>query len=482
MPKTQVEQNGDFLRMIVDNLDKHRKQALRDFDNKYKQRKTRLTIEDQETTDDKIKYHLEQLNNVGRLTASSVLRSMIRMANYGLVDNPILRKLEKGYAEAKHDDNKFVRWIRKSPALSSYVSYYVIAGIIAATSFGTAGAATPEKSPIDKDAIKKDYFEEPKADTIPDSTYVIEAPAEELPDGVYNVLDPNFVPDFVRDNWDDIAVCLLQFETYRGAPKLQGKESRQTYGPGLTWVYEVTADGKIIAHKCIGEWAVKASKFTDEEIWEQVRLHLLSKDEVMYRIQRACKRNKIETLTTEQILALMVAGYQLPVDVGGIVTLINKATTDQAIADAFKHYTGNEIYYNGSMKRRWWCAALYNGQISVDDLGNLQRDVFSQVSLDSVFRKGHFRMSDHIVEYCLGRKNKNETVNQFIVDRKINDFAPKEEEAEKEVVSAENDTAAQQTAALARAEKFKNATQGLKASRSKGFFATLTAANNAQNS
>lgn len=476
MPKTQVEQNGDFLRMIVDNLDKQRKQALRDFDNKYKQRKTRLTIEDPETTDDKIKYHLEQLTNVGRLTASSVLQSMVTAANVGLVDNPILRKLETGYAEAKHDDKKFIRWLRKRPALSSYVSYYVIAGIIAATSFGTAGAATPEKSPIDKDAIKKEYFQEQKTDTIPDNTYVIESAAEEQPDGVYNVQDSNFVPNFVRDNWDDIAVCLLQFETYRGAPKVHEGESRKTYGPGLTWVYEVAKDGKIIAHECTGEWAKKASKFTDEDIWEQVKLHLLHRDEVMYRIQRACKRNKIETLTTEQILALMIAGYQLPSNISGIVNGINTAQSEQAIADAFKYYTGKSAYFNGTMKRRWWCAALYNGQISVDDLANLQRDVFNEAKLDSVFRRGHFRMNDNIVEYCLGRTNKNETVNQFIVDRKISDFAPKEE-PEKEIALAEKDDIAQQKAALTRAEKFKVATQDLKASRSKGFFATLTAAN-----
>ena len=88
---------------------------------------------------------------------------------------------------------------------------------------------------------------------------------------IYDVSSSEFKENFIDKNWFDIVVSLLEFETWHDIPKKQFKERRQTYGPGLTWVY---LNGK--QQPCKGRKYVNmAADFTEEQVWDQVKQHCL---------------------------------------------------------------------------------------------------------------------------------------------------------------------------------------------------------------
>lgn len=476
MQKSQIAENGDLLRMIVDKLDKQRKRTLRNFDETRRDYMQQLPQNEMEDAKAAIKYNLKQMAIAGKLTVISIFKYLAQLANMGFIDNKPLRALEKTYANLKHDDKKFIAWLKRHPAASSYLSYHIITAAMVLGAFGIGAAhAGNVKTNKEKDTIKNERFIVPDLDTVPDSTYVIEAPAEEpIANKIYNVLDSNFIQKFVDDNWDDIVICLLQFETYRGTPRVHSGETRYTYGPGLTWVYEITDNGKIIQHECSGIWAKKAAKFTNDQIWEQVYIHIQYDHEVMPRIQKALKAHGITMISTEQLLGLLIAGYQIPGNVSHIVSNIVKKQTTQGQIDGFTYYNGPQRYYKGTMKRRWWCAAIYSGAISVDDISDLQMDVFANANLNTLLKNKHFQINDSVVNYCLNLENNKETVNQFIDKQHQQDEQAKEEPTE---VATKTDTIKPDTTS-----QFAKATAQLKEMRNKGFMSGLAAASRAQNS
>ena len=235
----------------------------------------------------------------------------------------------------------------------------------------------------------------------------------------YNPSDDNFINSFINDNWEEIVIGLLEFESYHDKPVLQSGESRYTYGPGLTWVYI-----KGEQYPCVGKYKDMAENFSDKEIWDQVRQHCLYKTECLPRIRKCLVKHGFDDVSVSQALALMFAGYQLSNPVKDIISRLKAAGNDeQKIIDAF--IAGNEVkqkWRNGTNKRRWWCAMLYAGKISIEDFVNMDRDAFSKIDIDKILQDGHFVFDEEIILYALSQKKPSTgNVQDFIISKHILD-------------------------------------------------------------
>jgi hypothetical protein len=121
-------------------------------------------------------------------------------------------------------------------------------------------------------------------------------------------------------------------------------------------------------------------------------------------------------MTASVQIALIMAGYQRPADMQYIAEKISKAKNNQEIADAFLVYRGAEKWKDGTLRRRWWCAAYAIGVISTEDFLNLSRDAFSFININRVMQNGHFITSDDVVKYALtvAKTGHKSTVKGFL--------------------------------------------------------------------
>ena len=229
---------------------------------------------------------------------------------------------------------------------------------------------------------------------------------------IYNPSDTSFSKDFVKDYWTEIVIGLLEFETWRDKPKLQSGESRYTYGPGLTWVYVNNKQ-----YPCVGKYKDMATNFSEAEIWDQVKHHALYGGEVMDKIKRALIQYDITEISQNQLLGLFFAGYQMPSQINAIVKRLSLAENEEKSSiDAF--IAGKEVrqkFRNGTNKRRWWCAMLYTGKISVKDFLIMDRDSFSKLELKNILKDGHFIYTANVIKDAKNKSNpKTESVETFI--------------------------------------------------------------------
>lgn len=210
--------------------------------------------------------------------------------------------------------------------------------------------------------------------------------------------------------YPELFIAVEELETYRATPKKHTKEKRYTYWNGLTWVYTVAKNGKIVQHPCVEKWKDMAAGFSREQCEEQFRLHLQFETFKSLEMAISDKSN----INHQQIMGLLMLGYQLPGKMAPIANHLNKATNTQQIMDAFKHsLPENTLWREGTLKRRWWCGAYAAGLVTVDDLLNLKKDAFSKISLTKVATgikkntKGevlsieHFRFDTITVQYAL---------------------------------------------------------------------------------
>ena len=210
--------------------------------------------------------------------------------------------------------------------------------------------------------------------------------------------------------YPELFVAVEELETYRATPKKHTKEKRYTYWNGLTWVYTVTKNGKIVQHPCVGQWKDMAAGFSREQCEEQFRLHL--QFETFKSLKSAI--NGKSNINHQQIMGLLMLGYQLPGKMAPIANYLNKAINTQQKMDAFKYsLPDNPLWREGTLKRRWWCGAYATGLITVDDLLGLKKDSFSKISLAKVATgikrnsKGevlsieHFKFDTATVQYAL---------------------------------------------------------------------------------
>ena len=343
------------------------------------------------------------------------------------LDNALIDKWEKDKEniKTKKDDSSFQRFfknLQKShPRVAAKLQLWMVYALM---TMGLVGG----KSVYDnRDEIKqfvkewrlgKENKEKQK------ETKIIEP--------VYDVSSPKFKENFVNENWFDLVVSLLEFETWHDTPKKQYNEKRQTYGPGLTWVY---LDGK--QKPCKGKKYVgMVADFSEEQIWNQVKQHCLYPGECFSVMQSELKKYDFFEATQNQIFGLFIAGYQMPsrlkdgvvkVKIGkrkkervaytGIVHRLKDAGNNiQKIVDSFMAGVEVEdVWRDGTNKRRWWCAMYYIGKISTEDLLSMDMDAFSKVHIDRIVKDGHFVFDDETIQYALSQKKiENGTVQDFI--------------------------------------------------------------------
>ena len=357
-----------------------------------------------------------------------------------LFDNRILDATQRKYktqsiAKNKKGNDKVIsKFTKKNPRLAAYLTWYLMLTAV----IGGAGVG------VNKDKISdniKSKFENArktfaKANADENETGEKTVKNEEQTFDVQKLYSPeseSFAKDFVDENWNEIVAGLLEFETYRDKPTVHAKETRATYGPGLTWVYQ---NG--VQYPCQGKYKQVAENFSDVEVWNQVKQHCLYRGECLHKLRNELNKYNFSFMTDNQVLGLFFAGYQTPslladkkVNKGkpnekimpGIVHRLSEAGDDtQKIVDSF--VAGTEInsrWRNGTNKRRWWCAMYYIGKISADDFLALDRDVFSEIDINVIMKNGHFVYDDDVIDYALNLKNvkksKNGTVKDFIVLR-----------------------------------------------------------------
>lgn len=322
------------------------------------------------------------LSGIGLLL---LLQGFTKLGDGLFLDNRMIDWLDKKYANRKikknkkGKDKKLPKLTKRFSRAAAYATYYAML-------LGLLGGAYGVYNKNNTKENIKDKIENLKRVLKPKKT-------------IYDVKSDSFKQDFLDEQWPEIVVGLLEFETYRGTnPKRQSGELRHTYGPGLTWVYENGAQ-----NECNGIYVDKVKHFSDEDIWNQVRKHCLYRGECLSLIQTYLKAEGFETVSDNQVMALLVAGYQLPSMVRGIVHKLKNAGDDkQKIVDAFM--AGTEVrsgWRNGTNVRRWWCAMLYIGKVKIGDFVDMKRDVFSRVNLGTIMKNKHFLYDDASVGYAM---------------------------------------------------------------------------------
>lgn len=402
--KSQVARNGRILRAVADWLSELATKDGKSF-SAAKARHADKVNRDQSKAGEKIGYAMGQAARTSGFILLKLLELVSRTTNLLVVDNAILRKLEQKYKELNQDDKKFKDWLKKHPAISSYLTTWLTMAMLL---LGRAGYKKI-KDPVNKDnKAKIENVEQQKKQKAPTVK-------------TYDVTDDGFVQEFFDDNWNNFVIFLSEFETFRSTPVKQSGESRYTYGPGLTWVWEQLANGKYKQHECVGKWKTKATSFTKEQMWEQAQIHLLN--ETLPTIQAQLKAKGFKHVPSHQLFALVVAGYQLPGHISGIVSKLQQAGDDvQKCADAFSYWASKKRkdYYRGTMKRRWWCANIYLGYIDCHDLLDLNCDVFSVVDFNMVKPNDkQFAMDSSTLTYALLKTNDKSSVRDFIVQNKL---------------------------------------------------------------
>lgn len=160
--KNGVADNGDILRKVANWFEENVDATKQKFKDTKIERAIKIANTKQESTWEMLKYYLQQLHNTNKIGVNAVLEYFSKMSNAGLVDNALLRKMEKAYAELKKDDKKFVKWLKKHPSISSYFSYWLL---IAALSFATWGSIKVTKNHKEKkEGDKKEIIVQPQED------------------------------------------------------------------------------------------------------------------------------------------------------------------------------------------------------------------------------------------------------------------------------------------------------------------------------
>lgn len=350
-----------------------------------------------------------------------IMEYLMRLLNVVLVDNVALRAMERGIGNKKTrvagqgKGSKIYAGlsnaIKKNPAVASYVVYYaMMVGVL------IGGRALVQENDKDEpDAPKQEVKIEDKKEDVAteaistvDSVDLIESTADLQ---TISPEDAQFAKQALAEYWPEIAVGLTELETYRASPKRHGSESRETNGLGCTWTYTYDSAGRL--HRKAN--ALGQTKTRDKAgNYEQCKRHLL------YETLPALKQATLnqQNIGAQQAVALVMAGYQRPADMKEIARRISNAQTVQQLADAFSYYPGAETWREGTLKRRWWCAAYAIGVISAEDFLGLPRDAFSKININNVYRNGHFLFGTETIEYALNRARMGEksSVKTFLSD------------------------------------------------------------------
>lgn len=329
---------------------------------------------------------LGQTAKVGGYFLLSLISYMIKTFDIVLVNNALLRGMERGYkslftAEIKTEsvDDKFVEFMQRHPWILSYLTYYMmLAGIVA------GGNRLRDDARDDSNVAKIEIVDKVNPD-------------KEVAGSAVLSLDAY---------WADIAVGLTELETYRATPRKHVGESRYTYGLGTTWTYFYDDNGKLRQMPNDDNTNIRDR----DENYEQVRRHL--EFDTMPALVRATGGAK--NITDRHAIALVLAGYQRPSDMAHIAARLDVAQTAQEVADAFAAGKIPSKWREGTLKRRWVCAAYAAGVITTEDLLKMRRDAFSKVDINNIYRNGHFLLGEQTVKYVMTRPSINGSVEKFL--------------------------------------------------------------------
>lgn len=352
------------------------------------------------------------------------------------IDNSIIDKFKEKNKKTniKDGDSEFKQFFKKLqksyPNTAARLKLWTLYGLLTIMSVGGVKFVRQNKDNSDK--YEKEQFINNDNQDIQD-TVIIYNDKDKLSKNIkeYDISSKFFRQDFMDNNWNDIVIGLLEFETWYDKATQHSGESRYTYASGLTWVYAKNKKGKWIQHPCSGKYVDIASNFDMNEKWEQAKCHC---DTTVYVIKRQLQKHGFTTITDPQTFGLLIASYQLSSYLRdqyknkklvrkGIIHKLKEAESDtQKQIDAF--IAGNEIpekWRAGTNKRRWWSAMIYMGYITSDDLIDLDRDAFSSIDINTVLKNGHFVYDTTTIEYVLATaKNPNKgSVRNFINKHKV---------------------------------------------------------------
>lgn len=392
----------------------------------------------------------ENVKSGAKLSGKTLLWMMeylTRAIGVVTVDNAVLRKFEKVIADSKLNPKpksgagKAWKTIKKfsknNPWIMSYVMYYMLsAGIIFGGVKGVQAIADKDtddsKNKVvlvqeedeagDADAAEFQPIEEIEDQGQPEDIGVDEVSYVDVQQSVEHVnvvfgaqsVDPNlstnkYAKAALEQYWPEIAVGLTELETYNAKSKRHDREARETNGLGCTYHYYYNDAGELVRYENRLGWGVEWSR---DKNYEQCRRHLLYETLPSLKFAVRGKQN----IGAQQEVALVLAGYQRPSDMAGIAQRISNAKTVQQMADAFAYYPGPQKWRDGTLRRRWICAAYAVGAISAQDLLHMDRDAFSTVNINNVYRNGHFLLGPQTVSYVLSRTRSTGDVKDFLDD------------------------------------------------------------------
>lgn len=314
---------------------------------------------------------------------------LLWLARVAVMDNTALRKMEDKFSKMHVGRNKrgnpraIQSFAKKYPNLSAHIIWYFA---LVATINGGIGIS----------------------DVMQDDASKIKKEAKAYNPRMLNPMSGDFIDQCVALE-NITCIPLVYAETYRDTPKVQYGENVWTHGYGMTWspdaaghmtIRDYERDGKNAdgtrrrAHKP----AMRRTKDADINETQQ-----FLKDHVYPKIQK----NMTRELTVGEFYAICLAGYQLEGHISKICKQLSAAQTPQQIADAF--ITPSMYNYGGTPKRRWVCAMLAIGAITIDDILDADIDNFYLADQNTFIRNGHFVCDTNTIKYVMGLKRKKNT-------------------------------------------------------------------------
>ena len=189
---------------------------------------------------------------------------------------------------------------------------------------------------------------------------------------------------------------LPNFETYKkrnadGTFGTNPGESRCTIGYGNTWedirvgntVYRYPCSNKYLPETAALVKEIKENYEKDNRQYfiERAKLHMLV--ETLPTLRKALKDNGMpapEDLPNHQLAALLLAGYQMRVDIISNVQRLAKAKTEEAKINAFSWTWASKGNLDGTFARKYWLALLYTNKITREDLLTFPIDKFNKIN------------------------------------------------------------------------------------------------------
>ena len=354
-----------------------------------------------------LKENAQQATKMSGLGALWLLEYLTRIFKTLAIDNKLLTLMDKGVVKSANaieqkknkktgkpiGEKPITKFAKKHPWVASYLMYYML---VAGMTLGGSAIITSQMNNKNKDDEKQPKKEQKKI--------------QEETVGILDKIDKEKYAEQLKvldEIWPEIAAMITYLETYHDVSVVQSGEGRATSGFGMTWEWYVNENGVLKQREMIS--GVSHDKSYN---LEQVRAHLIGE---------TLQKLNIKDFSKKELVALAAAGYQRRVDITGIAKRIKTAKNNQEVADAFMYYGGKQKWKNGTLVRRWWCAAYALGKVSDKEILKLPRDSSSKIALSKVRKDNHFVLNDDVVDYAkktAEAKGSNSTVEEFLIDFK----------------------------------------------------------------